>query len=68
MDGKADAQDRGGDDADQDRLLALTFGKTCGCQPDNDRVIAGKHQVDHHDLEKRCQGSEEINSSMRATP
>ena len=43
-------------DADQDRLLALTLGETCGCKSDDDRIIPGKHQVDHHDLEKRCQG------------
>ena len=42
-------------DADQDRLLALTLGKPGGCKPDNDRIVAGKHQVDHDDLEKRCQ-------------
>ena len=46
----------GGQDAYQDRLLALIFGKAGGGEADNDRVIAGKHQIDHHDLEKSCEG------------
>ena len=54
--GKADAQRRGGEDADQYRLFALLFGKARGGKADNDRVIAGEHQVDHHDLKKGCEG------------
>ena len=42
-------------DADQDRLLALTLGQPGGGKPDDDRIVAGEHQVDHDDLEKRCQ-------------
>ena len=52
---EADAQDRGGHDADQDRLLALTLGEPGGGKPDDDRIVAGQHQVNHDDLEKRCQ-------------
>ena len=54
--GEADAQDRGGEDADQNRLVALVLGQAGGCKPDDDRIVAGEHQVDHHDLEKCCQG------------
>ena len=43
------------DDADQDSLLALTLGQAGGCQSDHDRIVAGEHQIDHDDLEKRCQ-------------
>ena len=42
-------------DADQDRLPALSFGQPGGRQPDDDCVVAGKHQVDHDDLEKCSQ-------------
>ena len=52
---EADAQDRGGQYADQNRLLALTLGQPGGCEPDDDRIVAGEHQVDHDDLEKRRQ-------------
>ena len=52
---EADAQERGGQYADQDRFPALSFGQPGGCQPDDDCVVAGEHQVDHDDLEKRSQ-------------
>ena len=48
--------DRRGQYANQNRLLALTLGEPGGCKADDNRVVAGEHQVDHHDLEKRCQG------------
>ena len=37
------------------RIFALTLGQPGGCKPDDDRIVAGEHQVDHDDLEKRCQ-------------
>jgi len=54
--GESDPQHRGGDDADQDGLVALVLGQAGGCQSDDDRVVAGQHQIDHHDLEKCRQG------------
>ena len=45
-----DAQDRGGDDADEDRLGALILGQARRREPDDDGVVAGQHQVDHDDL------------------
>ena len=54
--GEADPQDRGGQNAHQDRFLALPFREPGGREPDHDRVVAGEHQIDHHDLEKRCHG------------
>jgi hypothetical protein len=50
--GEANSQNRGRYDADQYSLGALAFGQTGGCQSDDDRVVAGQHQIDHHDLEK----------------
>jgi hypothetical protein len=52
---EADAQDRGGQYADQNRFFSLTLGQSGGCKADDDRIVAGEHQIDHHDLEKRCQ-------------
>ena len=47
---EADAEHRGGQDADQDGLLALAFREPSGCKSDDDRIVPGKHQVDHDDL------------------
>ena len=53
--GEADPQHRSSHDPDQDSLPALTLGEPGGCKPDDDRIVAGEHQVNHDDLEKRCQ-------------
>ena len=47
-----DAQDRGGDDADQDRLVALLLRQAGRGKADDDGIVAGQHQVDHDDLEE----------------
>jgi hypothetical protein len=50
------SQHGGGEDAGQNRLVSLALVQTGGRQSNDHRVVAGKHQIDHHDLEKRCQG------------
>ncbi|MNY10985.1 hypothetical protein D3C86_1439900 [compost metagenome] len=50
--GKADAQNRGGDDADQDRLAAKMSGQTGGGKADDDGVVARQNEVDCNDLQK----------------
>jgi hypothetical protein len=54
--GKADAQHRGGQYAGEDRLFPLVVGQSCRRKADDDRIVAGEDEVDHHDLEKRGQG------------
>ena len=51
-----DAQHRGGDDADQDRLVALLLRQPRRREADHDGVVAGQHQVDHDHLEEGRQG------------
>ncbi len=53
--GKRDAQDGGGKNADQDRLLALVGRQPRRGKTDDDGVVAGQHQVDEDDLQKRQQ-------------
>ena len=43
----------------ENRLVALALGQTGGCQSDDDRVVAGKHQIDHHDLKNAVRASGE---------
>ena len=50
--GEHDAQHGGGDDADQDRARALRLGQAGRRQPDDDRIVAGQHQVDHDHLQQ----------------
>ena len=45
-----DAQDRRGDDADQDGLVALLLRQAGRGKADDDGVVAGQDQVDHDDL------------------
>ena len=55
LDGDAREQDAHhgrGDDADQDRARAPLFGQPGRRQPDDHRIVAGQHQVDHDDLEE----------------
>ena len=49
---EGDAQDGGGDNADQDGLAALLLGQARRRQTDNDGVVAGQNQVDHDDCQK----------------
>ena len=39
-------------DADQDGALTPLGRQAGGGQPDDDRVVAGQHQVDHDDLQE----------------
>jgi hypothetical protein len=54
--GEANAHQRGGGDAPEDHLEALVLRKSGGGEPDDDRVVACEHQVDHDDLEQGGQG------------
>ena len=36
-------------------FLRWLFGQPGGGKADDDRIVAGEHQVDHDDLEKRGQ-------------
>ena len=56
MSAKSDAQHQRGDDADEDDLLALLGGKARGQRADDDRIVAGQHQVDHQHLEEGREG------------
>ena len=60
--GEADAHQRGRADADQDGLGALLFRQAGGRQPDDDRIVAGKHEVDEDDFEecRQCVSGEEF--------
>ncbi len=48
--GKPDAENRGGDDADKDRLAAEMRGKTGGGKADDDGVVACQNEIDRNDL------------------
>ena len=62
--GENDTQHRGGENADQDRLVALLLGQPRGGEADDDGVVAGKHQVDaDHHQEGDDLGSEKVESS-----
>ena len=50
--GENDAQDRRGDDADQDGLVTLFLGETGRRKADDDGVVAGQNEVDHHHLQE----------------
>ena len=50
--GKQDAQCGGGDDADEDRLVALLARQARRREADDDGIVTGQHQVDHHHLPK----------------
>ena len=49
---KSDAQHQRREDADQDDLLALLGGQARGQRADDDRIVAGQHEVDHQHLEE----------------
>ena len=51
---EADPQGRGSQYAGQDGLFPLVLRQSGSGKPDNDRIVAGEHQVDHHDLKERC--------------
>ena len=63
-----DAQHRGGDDADQDRLVALLLRQARRRQADHDGIVAGQHQVDHDHLEEGRQGLGREQFSHGRTP
>jgi hypothetical protein len=48
-----DPQHQGCDNADQDDLLALLGRQPGGQRADDDRIVAGKHQVNPQDLQER---------------
>ena len=47
-----DAQHQRRDDADEDDLAPLLGGQARGQRADDDRIVAGQHQVDHQHLEE----------------
>ena len=49
---EGDAQHQRRDDADHDDLLALLGRQARGERADDDRIVAGKHDVDEQDLEE----------------
>ena len=53
--GKDDPQHQSGDDADQDDALALRRRQARGERADDDRIVAGQHDVDHQHLAERGQ-------------
>ena len=50
--GERDAQQRRRPDADQNGALAPLGRQAGGGEPDDDRVVARQHQVDHDDLQE----------------
>ena len=50
--GKENAQDGGGNDADQNGLRAVLFRQASGGKPDDDGVVARKHKVNRHNLQQ----------------
>ena len=49
---EGDAQHQRGEHADQDDFLALIRRETGGQRSDDDRIVAGEHDVDQQDLEE----------------
>ncbi len=56
---ETDAEDRRGDDADEDGFAAEIGRQTGGGEPDDDGIVAGEHQIDHDNL-KECRKSRSI--------
>ena len=54
--GEADAQHQGSDDADEDDLAPLVGRQSSRQGADDDRIVAGQHQVDHQHLEEGGEG------------
>ena len=46
------AQQRRGDDADQNRLASLRLGQARGSEADDNGVVTSEHQIDQNDLKK----------------
>ena len=53
---EGDAQHQRREDADQDDLPALLGGQAGGERTDDDRIVAGEHEVDHQHLEEGGEG------------
>jgi hypothetical protein len=50
---KHDPQHRRGENPDQDCSPALFRQQARCCKPDDDRIVAREHEVDHHHLKQR---------------
>ena len=52
---KYDTKQRCRDYADEDGLVPLLLWKSRCRKADDDRIVAGQHQIDHDNLQKGCQ-------------